>query len=254
LAVIGSLYLLLRLRDTPQSCGLPPIEEYRNDYTAHERAHGVNEWELSFYELFVNNVLLHKWIWLLAIANFFAYITRYAMIDWGPLYLQEVKGASVSKGGIAVLMLEWGGIPSTIFLGWVSDKLGGRRGMIAALSMLPIIAAYTGILLMPAGHINFDLAMLVVIGFFIYPVINLITIIALDLTSKKAIGTAAGFIGLLGYLGRTTHAKGFGAMLKHYKEMYDVPTAWNYVIALTLASTVIAFVLLLFTWKIKPRA
>ncbi|MDZ4860520.1 MAG: hypothetical protein SGI88_16205, partial [Candidatus Hydrogenedentes bacterium] len=60
--------------------------------------------------------------------------------------------------------------------------------------------------------------------------------------------------GLLGYMGRTTHAKGFGAMLKHYKEVYDVPTAWNYVIGATLASTVIAFVLLLFTWKIKPRA
>jgi OPA family glycerol-3-phosphate transporter-like MFS transporter len=254
LAMIGSVYLLLRLRDTPQSVGLPPVEEYRDDYTEHERVHGVNERELSFYELFVNNVLLHKWIWLLAIANFFAYITRYAMIDWGPLYLQEVKGASVSKGGIAVLMLEWGGIPSTIFLGWVSDKLGGRRGMIAALAMIPIIAAYAMILVIPPGYLALDMAMLVVIGFCIYPVINLITIIALDLTSKKAIGTAAGFIGLLGYLGRTAHAKGFGAMLKHYKEVYDVPTAWNYVIAATLASTVIAFVLLLLTWKVKPRA
>ncbi|MCC6795486.1 MAG: MFS transporter [Candidatus Hydrogenedentes bacterium] len=254
LALIGAVYLLLRLRDTPQSCGLPPIEEYRDDYTEHERVHGVNERELSFYELFVHNVLTHKWIWLLAIANFFAYITRYAMIDWGPLYLKEVKGATLSEGGIAVLLLEWGGIPSTIFLGWVSDKMGGRRGKIAALCMIPIIAAYAAIYLMPKGHINFDMAMLVVIGFFIYPVINLITIIALDLTSKKAIGTAAGFIGLLGYLGRTTHAKGFGSVLKHYKEVYDTPTAWNIVIALTLISTIIAFVLLLFTWKVKPRA
>ena len=175
------------------------------------------------------------------------------MIDWGRC-IAGVKGATVSKGGIAVLMLEWGGIPSTIFLGWVSDKVGGRRGMIAALAMIPIIAAYAMILVIPPGYINLDLAMLVVIGFFIYPVINLITIIALDLTSKKAIGTAAGFIGLLGYLGRTTHAKGFGAMLKYYKAVYDVPTAWNYVIAATLASTVIAFVLLLLTWNVKPRA
>lgn len=254
LASIGSVYLLWRLRDTPQSVGLPPIEEHRNDYTEYERAHGVNERELSFYDLFVRNVLLHKWIWLLAVANFFAYITRYAMIDWGPLYLQEVKGASVSKGGIAVLLLEWGGIPSTILLGWVSDKLGGRRGMIAALTMVPIIVAYAAILVIPPGYLALDMTMLVVIGFCIYPVINLITIIALDLTSKKAIGTAAGFIGLLGYLGRTAHTKGFGAMLKHFKEVYDVPTAWNYVIAATLGSTVIAFALLLATWKVKPRA
>jgi len=254
LAVIGAVYVFIRLRDTPQSVGLPPVEEYRNDYTEHERAHGTLERTLSYRELLVDNVLKHKWIWLLAIANFFAYITRYSMIDWGPLYLKEVKGASVQGGGIAVLLLEWGGIPSTIFLGWISDKLGGRRGMIAALAMLPIIAAYAVIYMTPPGYLTLDLAMLVCIGFFIYPAINLITIAALDLTSKKAIGTAAGFIGLLGYLGRTTHAKGFGAVLKHYKALYDVPTAWNIVIALTLGSTVIAFLLLATTWKLKPKS
>ncbi|MDZ4861569.1 MAG: MFS transporter, partial [Candidatus Hydrogenedentes bacterium] len=179
LAAIGSLYLLWRLRDTPQSVGLPPIEEFRDDYTDTERIHGVNESNLSFYDLFITNVLAHKWIWLLAIANFFAYITRYAMIDWGPLYLQEVKGAKVSEGGIGVFLLEWGGIPSTIFLGWISDKLGGRRGMIAALCMLPIIAAYAIIYLIPPGYLALDMLMLIVIGFFIYPVINLITIMAL---------------------------------------------------------------------------
>ena len=34
IAIVGAFYLLLRLRDTPQSVGLPPIEEYRNDYPA----------------------------------------------------------------------------------------------------------------------------------------------------------------------------------------------------------------------------
>ena len=50
--------------------------------------------------------------------------------------------------------------------------------------------------------------MLMTIGFFIYPVINLITIAALDIVSKKAIGTAAGFIGLFGYLGKMVAIEG----------------------------------------------
>ena len=54
-----------------------------------------------------------------------------------------------------------------------------------------------------------DMTMLALIGFFIYPVINFIVIMALDITSKKAIGTAAGFIGMFGYLGRMVQAKGF---------------------------------------------
>ena len=33
IALIGSAYLFWRLRDTPQSVGLPPIEEYRNDFS-----------------------------------------------------------------------------------------------------------------------------------------------------------------------------------------------------------------------------
>jgi OPA family glycerol-3-phosphate transporter-like MFS transporter len=32
LAMICAIYLLIRLRDTPQSVGLPSIEEYHNDY------------------------------------------------------------------------------------------------------------------------------------------------------------------------------------------------------------------------------
>ncbi len=34
LAAIGAVYLLIRMRDTPQSVGLPPVEEYRHDYPA----------------------------------------------------------------------------------------------------------------------------------------------------------------------------------------------------------------------------
>lgn len=251
IALVGAAYLLLRLRDTPQSMGLPPIEEYRNDYPASSTTDG--ERELSYYELLVHNVLAHKWIWLLALANFFAYITRYSMLDWGPTYLREIKGASLTGGGFSTTALEFGGIPSTILLGWISDKLGGRRGLVATLCMLPILGAFTTILITPPGYLWLDFAMLFSIGFFIYPVINLITIIALDLTSKKAIGTAAGFIGLLGYIGRTVQAKGFGEVMHHYEGLGQANEGWRMVILLILGSTVISMVLLAITWKIKPR-
>jgi len=37
LAILCAIYLLIRLRDTPQSVGLPPIEEWRNDFPAGAR-------------------------------------------------------------------------------------------------------------------------------------------------------------------------------------------------------------------------
>ncbi len=254
LALVGAIYIFIRLRDTPQSVGLPPIEEYNNDYPANHGQYGETERELSFRELLVDQVLTNKYIWLLAFANFFAYITRYSMLDWGPTYLREMKEATLAGGGLAVMVIEFGGIPSTILFGWFSDLIGGRRGMVAVLCLLPILAAFAAIPFIPAGYLWLDMIMLAIIGLFIYPVINFIVIIALDLTGKKAIGTAAGFIGLFGYLGRTAQAKCFGWMLDHFGAMWGKETAWTLVIAAILACTLTAVVLLAFTWRLKPRA
>ncbi|OQB39724.1 MAG: Glycerol-3-phosphate transporter [Candidatus Hydrogenedentes bacterium ADurb.Bin179] len=254
LAAIGALYLLIRLRDTPQSVGLPPIEMYKNDYP--ERASTVEEAEreLGTRELLFDYVLKNKYVWLLAFANFFAYITRYSMLDWGAMYLREMKGASVVGGGLGVMVINFGGIPSTILFGWFSDLIGGRRGMVCVLCLIPILAAFTAMIFTPPGFLWLDMLLFSLIGLFIYPVINLIVIIALDLTGKKAIGTAAGLIGLFGYIGRTVQAKGFGWMLEYFGALWGKEEAWALVIVTIIASTMAAIVLLAFTWKMKPRA
>jgi OPA family glycerol-3-phosphate transporter-like MFS transporter len=126
--------------------------------------------------------------------------------------------------------------------------------MVATLCMIPIAIAFAVIALTPAGLLWLDMSMLAVIGCFIYPVINLITIAALDLTSKKAIGTAAGFIGLFGYIGRTVQAKGFGWMVDHFTEIYSLHTAWLIVMYTIVACAVVTAVLLATMWRLKPRA
>lgn len=254
LAAVGALYLLIRLRDTPQSVGLPPIEEYNNDYP--QRSNGIEdlERELGTRELLFDYVLKNKYVWLLAFANFFAYITRYSMLDWGPMYLRDIKDATLVGGGVAVMVQNFGGIPSTILFGWFSDLIGGRRGMVCVLCLIPILAAFTAMIYTPAGYLWLDMTLLTMIGLFIYPVINLIVIIALDLTGKKAIGTAAGLIGLFGYLGRTAQAKGFGWILDYFGPLWGIEKAWTLVIITIIASTMAAIVLLAFTWKLKPQA
>jgi MFS transporter, OPA family, glycerol-3-phosphate transporter len=253
-AALGSIYIFWRLRDTPQSVGLPPIEQYRDDYPAAQEQAVDIERELTFRELFIGKVLLNRFVWLLAIANFFAYITRYSMLDWGPTYLREVKRADLSEGGLAIMLIEFAGIPSTILFGWLSDRIGGRRSMVAALCMLPIIIAFAAIIFIPAGYLWADYLMLMMIGCFIYPVINLIVIAALDIASKKAIGTAAGFIGLFGYIGRMVQAKGYGRAVDYYTVTHGQAYAWNVVLYTTLVCAALAAVLLALMWKTRPRA
>ena len=153
IASAGALYLFLSLRDTPQSVGLPPIEEFKNDYPPHQEGQALHEKELTNKELFIDNILLNRCLWLFAAANFFVYIVRYSMLDWGPFYLREMKQATLSDGGLAVLVVEFGGIPSTILVGWFSDKVGGRRGMVSLLCMIPILLAFAGILFNPPGRL-----------------------------------------------------------------------------------------------------
>src|ERR1017187_5864693 len=243
LAVLCAIYLLARLRDTPQSVGLPPIEEYRNEYP--EEGGRDREAELGTRELVVNYILRNRYLWLFAAANFFVYLARYSMLDWGPTYLKEVKHASLEQGGFSTAIYELGGIFSTVLMGWLSDKAGGRRGMISLICMVPVFLAFGGILYTPPGMLWLDLTLFGIIGFFIYPPVMLLPVMGLDFTSKKAIGTAAGFIGLFGYLGRTAQAKGIGTLSERY--------GWNTAFYAILASTFLGILLLSLTWKLKPR-
>ena len=53
----------------------------------------------------------------------------------------------------------------------------------------------------PTNEIAIDLIALFGIGFFIYGPVMLIGVQALDIVPKNAVGTAAGFTGLWGYMG-----------------------------------------------------
>jgi OPA family glycerol-3-phosphate transporter-like MFS transporter len=90
-----------------------------------------------------------------------------------------------------------------------------------------------------------DLTLFGIIGFFIYPPVMLLPVMGLDFTSKKAVGTAAGFIGLFGYLGRTAQGKGIGTLAERY--------GWNAAFYGILASTLLGILLLSWTWNLKPR-
>lgn len=252
IALVGSIYLFIRLVDTPQSVGLPPVEIHKNDMPAGLVDTAAAECDLPFRTLFVQHVLRNKYIWLLAFANFFAYISRYSFLDWGATYLREVKGADIMEGGWLVFVIEISAVIPTILLGWFSDKIGGRRGMVSALCMIPIFIAYGVLFFTPKTMLWLDYVMLGFVGFFVYPVINLIVILALDLTSKKAIGTAAGFIGMLGYAGKVVESKGIGSALKHYEAVYNSQIAWDIVICAILACTLIGGILLAFTWNLRP--
>ncbi len=243
IATLGAIYLFWRMRDTPQSVGRPPVEEYKNDWPADEKDR--HERELGFKEMFLTHILPNRMLWVLSIANIFVYIARYSMVDWGPTYLKEVKGASLGEGGFSTLIIEFAGAAGMLTMGWLSDQFGGRRGRMSVLAMIPLILAFGALILVPATWLWLDLVLFGVIGFFVYTPVMFSGVISLDLTSKKAVGTAAGFVGFFGYVGRVIQGKGLGYLAQHH--------GWDAALWAIFGCSLIAIVLLAFLWNVRPR-
>jgi len=209
-------YLVWRLRDTPASEGLPGPEAF-----AH--APGVTEARPAGHSAAAPQetspwaqVLGNPWMWLLAFANFFAYVIRYALLDWGPTFLKETRGATLMQGGWSTFVYEAAAILGTVAAGWLTDRLGGKR---AFLGMLCVVLMGFALLLLVAAPVTWLWASLLsfaVVGFCIYPLLMLFTVIGLDLTSQQAIGTAAGWIGLFGYLGKGAQAVSLGWLAERH--------------------------------------
>jgi OPA family glycerol-3-phosphate transporter-like MFS transporter len=247
-ALAAAVFIYVLVRDTPQSQGLPSIEQYRNDYPRSFKYDASHERELSAKAIFVDYVLNNRMLWIIAVANAFVYFVRYGILDWAPTYLGEVKHFSFEDSGWAYAFYEFAGIPGTLLCGWMSDRVfGGRRAPAAILFMLATLICVVVYWLNPVGNPAIDTAMLIGIGFFIYGPVMLIGVHALDLAPKKAAGTAAGFTGLFGYVGGAVSASALIGVV--------VDTAgWDAVFLLIIGACIAAIVLLALTMRHSERA
>jgi len=241
-AIIIALIAYALIRDTPQSCGLPSIEKYRNDYPKNYSA--KSEEVLTTKEIFFKYVLNNKTLWFIAFANAFIYMVRYGCLDWAPTYLQNVKGYNLKDIGWAYFAYEFAAIPGTILCGWLSDKVFKGRRAITTMIYMVLVAAFILIYWFnPAGHPMLDTICLIAIGFLIYGPVMLIGVHALDLAPKNAAGTAAGLTGFFGYFFGTALLANIcvGFVVDHF--------GWNWYFILMLAACTLAFLFISFTYK-----
>ena len=242
IAFVISILTYYLLQDTPQSVGLPPIEEFKNDYP--ELYDRSQEKEFTATQIFKEYILPNKWLWSIAIANAFVYFVRYGVVDWAPTYLTEVKGFSSDDSKWAYFAYEWAGIPGTLLCGYISDKVfKGRRAPASIIYMLLVFIAILVYWLNPPGHPLIDNIALIAIGFLIYGPVMLIGVHALDLVPKKAAGTAAGLTGLFGYfIGASILANiTMGFVVENY--------GWNGGFMMLSISSILSIVFLAFTWN-----
>lgn len=244
LCILGGVFLMNRLRDTPQSLGLPPIEKFRNDYASSKDKGETTS--LSAKEIFLDYVLCNKYVWTLAIAQFFIYIIRTAVNDWSMPYLIEVKNYSYLHVGICLVCFEIGGVFGSLFAGWSSDVMfKGRRTPVNVLYTLGILGLIVLYKMTSFSFFYLDAAFLFFFGFFIFGPQMLIGVATAELSHKKAAATATGFAGCFAYLGAATAGGPLGAVIEQW--------GWDSYFGTLMLCAGLGAALMLPLWSVKSN-
>lgn len=243
--ILGGLFLLNRLRDLPQSLGLPPVEKFRNEASAETIQH--QERELSVKEILGRYVLRNKYIWILAAVAFFVYVVRSAINDWTALYLMETKGYGLVAANGCVTCFEIGGFIGMLVAGWLSDRVfKGRRGPAFPIFGIGVIGSVILFAMIPHAGMFFDASILFAIGFFLFGPQMLIGLAAAELAHKKAAATACSFAsGWFAYAGSAVAGFPIGAAAQAW--------GWSAFFTALTVSGVIIVLCSLPLWSARPK-
>lgn len=197
--VLGILIILFFLHDTTESKGLPPIEVLSGEGEATESATSPEEKRKEMTRL-QKAVIKNPGVWILALASAFMYMSRYAINEWGTIFLQEAKGYSLAEAATIIGINPIFGIIGTVVSGWLSDFVfkGDRKYPAFVAGVLETISLALFLFGGPARWVNI-LAM-VLFGIAIGVLISFLGgLMAIDIVPRKATGAALGIVGMASY-------------------------------------------------------
>ena len=190
---VGVGLILLSVSDTPQSKGLPSVQELSG-----EEIKPIDKLPTREIQKFV---LKHHAIWIIAVSCAFINLTKYGIMEWGVLYLQGAREYSLESASWIIGFSAVFAIVGTVGAGWLSDVVfKGDRVKPALISGFISLAALALFLLvdgskwvMAAFVSVFSLAVGV-----LYCIVS--GLMAIDIVPRKATGAALGVVGISSYM------------------------------------------------------
>lgn len=247
IAAAGVFITAAILRDTPKSVGLPELSEESNS-NSNEPVKEESQAEISAF------IREHVWknpvIWALALADFFVYIIRFAVLDWGPTFLREHCSMSPEWAAMTVIIFELFGVVGMLAAGWISDKVfNGRAARTCFFCMVGALLAILGFITLQTSGASpvLLLFVLALAGMFIYGPQALIGVIASNHATRKASATANGLIGFVSYISPIVSGLGFGIIA-------DSKFGWHGVFVAMVVMAIIGALIFVPMWKMKRDA
>ena len=268
IAVAGAVMLLFRLRDTPGSLGLPPVEVWKREETPQQLAAELHEAppaagdetgaptalkpalndepparEESYLRVVVENIFLNPYMWVISVANLLVYTLRYATLHWGPTYLQEMKQVPQVTSAWLHSGNEISGLVSALLAGVAADGLfRGRAGRVCVIAMACMTAAVYLFWVTPPGRTGLLAPLYLVMGFMVYIPQMLIAAMAMNLGTKRAAAAAVGLTGIFGYASSVISGWGVGAIVDR--------GGWDGAFKLMIGCAVGTMALMSLTWNV----
>ena len=239
IAAAGIVLLWFWMPDTPAEMGLPELPGTELPRTTQTS---------QTFQTSLHRVYLNPTIWMVGCCCFMVYLTRFAILDWGPMLLKESKGASLASAGWIVAMFEISGILGTLFSGWATDRLAGGRAPRVCLFMMLGAAVFMGAfwLIPPGASPLLYVATLSGAGFCIYGPQALTGVTAVNLATKRFAGTAVGFTSLFSYGSVLCSGWGMGLLA-------DRTGGWSVPFVSVIVATLVGVALFGFLWNTKPN-
>ena len=191
--LIGSAVILIFVSDTPESKGLPSIQEISGEAPRKEDTMPTVKLQKM--------VLSHPGIWIIAASSAFVYITKYAVAGWGVLFLQKAKEYSLEDATQIIAFSAAFGVVGTVIAGWLSDTLfKGDRVKPAIISgILGFISL--AFFLFTRGSYIINVFYVSMFSLFIGVLYCIVAgLMAVDIVPRKATGAALGVVGISSYV------------------------------------------------------
>jgi len=236
ICIITGIWLFDRLRDKPETLGLPDVEKYREEPQI-KCDDDEEKDDRTYFQIFRQHILCNPVIWMLAIAYIFVYIIRFGTEDWLVKYLVEVKGNPLTLASSKLSSLALVGAFGAIFAGVISDKIfKGNRTPINIIFLFCLILSLLAFALNPAQNNTLDFIYAAMIGMFTAgPQMLIGGLCAVESSSKKVASASIGFTGIFGYVGAALSSSGTGYVVDKF--------GWNGAIAFWTISTMICIVI-----------
>ena len=185
--------ILAFVSDTPQSKGLPSVQEISG-----EEVKAVDKMPTRAIQKFV---LKNPAIWIIAISCAFINLTKYGIMEWGVLYLQGAREYSLESASWIIGFSAIFAIVGTVGAGWLSDTVfKGNRVIPALISGLVSLVALALFLLVDGNRwvmATFVSVFSLAVGV-LYCIVS--GLMAIDIVPRKATGAALGIVGISSYM------------------------------------------------------